>query len=201
MKNLVLVLAVFFLISPGVVFAQDSSSTLKNRATERLKELRQTAKEQGEQKRQEATERVSEKREEKKARIAEHRAVQIKKVTANLQERLNRLIVRLEAIIARIQSRIDKFASRGADTSEAQASLGEAKAALSAAKASIAALSGIGDELVASGTPREFFAAFKDEITRIKNQLKEVHRLMANSLSLLKGLSSTAPGVEEVENE
>lgn len=165
---------------------QNRNSQTNNGLEERQEEARKKA----EEKREELKEKTETKQEKVRIRIAENKKNQIKELISRLIERLTAFVERFEKLAERIQSRIDKLAEKGADTAEAQSQLNTAKAKTADVKGKIAALNGVGDDLVNSNNPKEFFSGLRVQIKEIKDELVEIHGLLASSMGKVKGLSN-----------
>lgn len=164
-------------------------------------ERREKARLEAEERLREAKERADKFREEAKARIAEHRKQALRQLISRLITRLHALVDRLELVADRIQSRIDKFAAEGADTGDAQTQLDAARAKLAEARGQIDALAGIDEDLLTAENPRDFFVAVKDQVLLIKSTLREAHRLLASSVSEIKGFSEVRAEEGETDFE
>ena len=123
------------------------------------------------------------------------------KITAIRRERIqnfsNKMIVRLEATIERIQKLIDRIGSRitkidasdtegKINTAKAKTDIGKAKLMLTGVKTKLSSLSI--DDILVSNTPQEDFKLVRDSIKSIKNNLKEIHKLLVQTVGDLKGL-------------
>lgn len=134
---------------------------------------------------------IEAKREEVRDRISSIRKANIRKYFGNMVTRLEALVTRLEKLSVLIENRIAKIKGEGnsdIDTSSAEKSLSEAKLKIIQAKTDISKLKADMESALSSQAPKEAFKTVRESLTKIKDELKEAHRLLVHSIGELKGL-------------
>ena len=181
-------LAIVVIFNPIKVFAQENSDSDTRRID--LQNRIELRRELSETRRQEIKQRILDKRATVSARLQEQRKVRIRNLFSLMVRRLNAAIERLDGLIVRIESRLTKIESENPDTDttaihseldSAKSQLDEAKANLNAAEASI-------EYVLSSDDPKQAFIILRETITEVKNQLVEIHRILAKLIGDIRGL-------------
>jgi hypothetical protein len=102
----------------------------------------------------------------------------------------------MDNITGRINSRITKMKAVGIDTTAAESSLGNARNSLTGAKATLASLSSP-TQAIRGDTPKESFQTIKIQLGTVRDLLKETHRYLRETVSLLKTATPTAGSTPE----
>lgn len=141
--------------------------------------------------------RIEEKRATIAARLTERKRERIREFYGRMTERFEAAINRLERLINRIESRLSKIEENDEDVDTAtireevdaaKELLAEASAALSAAETSV-------EDILSSDDPKAMFTEVKGLLVGIKDQLKEVHRMLVHVIGDIKGLRVGQGGI------
>lgn len=190
MKQLLIISSIlfFFLFYPLSVYSQtdDISTTRKQEAQERLDFRRQLL----EDRKEELHQRITDRRATVSARLEEARKQRIRNHFALMVRRMNAAIIRLERLIERIEARLAKFEEENpeADTTAIHQDLDTAKGLLDEAKASLDAAQASLEDVLSSQDPKDAFGVIRETISEVKDQLKEVHRILVKVIGNIKGL-------------
>jgi hypothetical protein len=122
------------------------------------------------------------------AKLTETHRNRIRGLYGVLSNRLQAAVERLDTLIQRIQSRIDQLSAEGVDVVIIQNQLDEAEILLDEANANLQAVNTSFEDVLNSDDPKEAFVIMKDELTSVKNDLIEVHKLLVDIIDDIKGL-------------
>lgn len=171
-KLLLMFILLFFVLVP-FVSAQTPISTSK-----------------GTQKREETRIKIENKREEVNLKISAIRRERISSYFNRMKIRLEATIERIQKLINRLNIRIEKINAldnkNKIDTTKPKEELDLASLKLSDIKTRLASLTI--DDVLLSDKPREDFKVVIDSIKLIKDDLKEVHKILVQTIGDLKGL-------------
>ena len=179
----ILVIASLVLAFPSNLKAQTIYETRKEERLQNRQEFKEEVKT-----------RIKDNSEERKAtreaRLTVKRQERIKNLWEKIKLRLLALSERLEGLISRISERIEKIEEENPDvnTSEIKAKLASAEEKLNETKNLIQELNVSFENFAGSDTPGKDFEAFRESISLIKNNLKEVHRILVGVIADIKGL-------------
>jgi Mg2+ and Co2+ transporter CorA len=116
-------------------------------------------------------------------RVSNERIINLSR---NITNRLTSALTRMEKISARIETRIAKMKSEGTDVSEGEAKLAEAMSLIATTQAALATATG-GETALTSDDPKESFRALRAQYMSIRDSIKQIHALLKESVSLLRG--------------
>lgn len=124
----------------------------------------------------------------------------VKKYYNNMSKRLWATIERLEKLITRIDARIAIVdAETDKDLTKINADVASAKTLLTDTKTLLTSSDNMIDTVIASNNPLEAFKILKENISDIKLNLKEIHRLLVKVIGDIQGLrvgtTKLTPGI------
>ena len=190
-KISVLILPVIILvISLGPIYAKEISQLTKD---ERKAQVQQTIEERRQlntQRRLELKQTIEERKASQAARLADIRRQRISHFFGLMKKRIEALILRIERLIARIESRLAKIeeTEEEIDTANIHENLDTAKALLEESKDLLILAEEELENTLSSEDPKEAFEIVRETIHQIRDNLKEVHRLLVHVIGDLKGL-------------
>jgi len=184
MKRIIFVIALLtILILPSYAYAGVNNTGSRSAQMQAKIEARQT-------KLLAIQERKQDKTASREAKLFQLRQKLILKYYQQMSKRLWAMINRLEILISRIDARIvivDAETDKNLDT--VKADVAKAKTDLVSAKDSLTLADGsINTAILSIDNPKEAFALVKSDITNVKNNLKEVHKLLVHVIGDLEGL-------------
>jgi len=126
----------------------------------------------------------------REAKFCEMRKGKIKSYLERMLGRLSALVERLQKLIDRIESRIDKIeaSEETIDLTGPKADLASAKTNLADAKIKLDSLNDDIDDFLTCDDPKGAFKTVREKVDEIKDDLKEVHRLLVHIIGNIKGL-------------
>jgi hypothetical protein len=181
-------LTIIVILNPSTTFAKENSdSDIRKIEIQNRIELRR---ELSETRREEIKQRILDKRATVSARLQEQRKVRIRNLFSLMVRRLNAAIERLDGLIVRIESRLTKIESENPDldTTSIHSELESAKSKLNEAKANLDAAEASLPDVLSSQDPKQSFTILRETITDVKNQLIEIHRILAKLIGDIRGL-------------
>jgi len=173
MKIYSLFLALFLVIlSPSFARAVEPS-TSNNQYKERRMEIK--------------TE-IKEKREEVKEKLSALRQEKIRSMFGKMIVRIEATIERLSKLSEKLEDRIAKIKENNPDfnTDSATKKVTEAKSILVTSKTDLLALKSKINTLVSADDSKIIFEGIKTDLEKMKNKLKEVHRLLIEAVKSVK---------------
>ena len=180
--------AIFVIFNPINVFAQETSDSDTRRID--LQNRIELRRELSETRREEIKQRILDKRATVSARLQEQQKVRIRNLFNLMVRRLNAAIERLDGLIVRIESRLTKIESENPDydTTSIHSELDSVKSQLNEAKANLDAAHASLPDVLSSQDPKQSFTILRETITDVKNQLIEIHRILAKLIGDIRGL-------------
>ncbi len=118
-------------------------------------------------------------------------------LSRNITNRLTSALTRMSKISARIETRMEKMKSEGIDTAVGEAKLAEAMALIATTQAALATATG-SETTLTSDDPKESFRALRAQYMSIRDSIKQIHALLKESVSLLRGAGKN--GLSETQD-
>lgn len=190
------------LLLPGIVGAQETRSIFPRFFPEDASRPRTTEdKEEAKVARQEAIgQRREERQASREARLTEVRSARIRSFSERLTARLQALIERLGTLITRIESRLLKIGEgTDIDTVLIQGDLDTANTLLASAQATLNTIEI--EVILEADNPKEAFQDIREAIQGIRDDLKQVHRILVSVIGDIKGLRVGAENAPSVTSE
>lgn len=180
-----LLVSILLLVAPVLLHAQAPS--------EKRIEIQQRLEEKNlllQQKREELQTNREERKASQAARLTERRRTIVQSQYQHMGLRIEAMINRLNILITRIESRVSQLEQEDGDldTSLITADLEQAKLLTDEASANLVTVGDSLGVLLDSDDPRAVFKDVKLDVVEIKNNLKEVHRLLVKVIGDIKGL-------------
>jgi len=171
--NLLTILLLSFFILVPLVSAQEATLTPR-----------------GVQNREEARIKVENKKEEIQHKITAIKRERIRSYYGKMVVRLEATIERIQKLITRLETRISKIEesdnSNKIDIPKARADVALAKTKLADVEAELSYLNI--EDIISSDNPKEEFKNVINSVKLIKDGLKEVHKLLVQTIGDIKGL-------------
>jgi len=188
MKKFSILLSCFLLLFCYSNIYADNN-TIRNQINTKLQEKLQAR----EEKLQTLMERVQTRNQErvasKEAKLTQLKKNIVLKYYQNMSKRMWAVIGRLDTLILRIDQRVEIIDSQtDKDLTDVNSSITKAKALLSDTRAILTSSDSTINSVIDSNDPKEAFLILKQNITDIKNNLKEVHSLLVHVIGDLEGL-------------
>lgn len=129
-------------------------------------------------------------REEARNRITIAKKERIMSFTNQMTLRLEATLGRLQKLVEKINARTNKITSdeEKKNIEGVKKSLDDAQKLIAKTQIQIDALKVNLDKMLDSENPKDAFMKTKDEITNIKNNLKEIHSILVSTINVIKGL-------------
>ncbi len=173
-------------VSDAALGAQERAMEKKEAANARLEEHRLLK----DQRLTDLKQRMEDKRATRAAQLDERKKERISSFFDRMIRRLEAVIARLDTLIERIEARLAKIEENNEeiDTSVIQADIETAKALLAQSSADLEAASESFDAVLEADDPKAAFSVIRETIQGIRDNLKEVHRLLVSVIGDIKGL-------------
>lgn len=133
-------------------------------------------------------------RRDEMGRVSNERIINLSR---NITNRLTSALTRMEKISARIETRMEKMKSEGLDTTSGEAKLVEAMSLIATTQAALATATG-SEATLTSDDPKESFRALRAQYMSIRDSIKQIHTLLKESVSLLRGVGKN--GLSETQD-
>lgn len=188
---LALVVCLFLLVVPASAYAErDASQTAKPTKIENLQQKRQEQQLLVQQKKDALREKLQEKKATREAKLTAVKQERIKSFWEKLYKRLLAHVSRLEKLIERMEARLAKIKSTNptTNTTSIENQLGKAKDLLEDTKLKLEEANNQIDEVISSGDPKEAFKKVRAVVEEIREDLKEIHKILVHEIGSLKGL-------------
>jgi len=186
MKKIILIL--FFLILPTVVFAEDELDDPSPTPINVGQVIRERNKEQNEIKKEIREQTREEHKEQIQAKLQEKNQNRIRSFYGRLSKRMTAAIERLQTLSERILNRLSVLGDEGEDVSSLEGKVEEAQGLLEDAQGLLTNLEGMMEQMLASDDPKSFMPTLKDAVMEIKDTLKASHSILVEVITQIKGL-------------
>lgn len=193
-----LIVSIAFLLSAGLVFAQEPQTTREER-TETREAVQSERVETREATQAERVENREVKQEERRAALEERAKERIKAYGERIVRRLNAMVERLGKLADRMESRIEKLEAREFDLSVARGLLETARLEIANAQSAVDSVGAAVEAAVEAENPREAFGAVRELLNEAKDSVRLAHKALVEAIKEIKAGTSVRPEVEDEE--
>lgn len=120
-------------------------------------------------------------------------------LASNVTTRLTAALDRMSNIATRLETRINKLTALGVDTGTAQSRLQEARRAIEAGNTKLKNIPSV-STAIRGDSPRESFRAIRVELVAVRDLVRESHRLLVDTVTILKEAVRVRESGNEVSN-
>lgn len=124
-------------------------------------------------------------REERRGALESRMQDRVINLASNVTTRLTAALDRMSNIATRLETRINKLTALGVDTGTAQSRLQEAQRAIEAGNTRLKNIPSV-NTLIRGDSPRESFRVIRVELVAVRDLVRESHRLLVDTVTILK---------------